>query len=222
VEENSQSSQLHHDLRYYLNKEYITPARFLSLFEQLNLLASTEGVSSVLEIGAGSGAFQFFAKRMGKHANTLDHNEKLKPDYVASLLDPLPLENNQFDMVAAFEVFEHLPLSHLSRVLVELSRIARKYILFSVPDRNWYLRISIDTNYFRLRKLLSFRRLLKVWNTVDELQPGKDMHYWHIGDRGVSRKSIRDLCKASGLAVEKVFRSVENPSHHFFLLRSGQ
>ena len=216
----SRGSELYQDPAYYLDEEYITPARLLSLFEQMNLLTSIEDVSSLLEIGVGSGAFQFLARRLGKEVRTLDHNERLEPDFVGSLLDPLPLEDDQFDLVVAFEVFEHLPLSHLSGVLVELSRVARKYILFSVPDRNWYFRISIGTNYFRLNKLLSCRRLLKVWNTVDELHPGKDLHYWHIGDRGVSRKSIVTICQDSGLIVEEAFRSVHNPSHHFFLLRS--
>lgn len=216
---NKENEEIYQDSSFYFNREYVSPKRLMSFYEQLNLLVALE-VSSLLEIGVGNGVFQFLAKKYGVQVKTLDHNSKLSPDYHASILDPLPLSNNQFELVAAFEVLEHLPLKYMPSILKEFSRVAGKYILFSVPDRNWYVRLMFESNYFSLNKLLSFRRLLKVWEPVDDLNPDKDMHYWHIGDKGVTPRKIIGICSEMGLVVERSFRSKYNPSHHFFLLRS--
>lgn len=206
------------DPTFYFNREYVSPARFLSFYEQLRMLVALE-IESLLEVGIGNGIFQFLAKQLGKDVRTFDHNAKLKPDCLGSILDPLPFDDNSFDAATAFEVFEHFPLSLLQPVLQELSRVCTRYVLFSVPNRDWYVRASLSTNYFRLSKILTIRRFLKVWEPRKDYDPHRDMHYWHIGDRGVSSDSIRAICESAELTVEKDYRSIHNPNHHFFLLR---
>ncbi len=45
----------------------------------------------------------------------------------------LPFADRSFDLVIAAELLEHLDDQELSKTLVELQRVARKYILISVP-----------------------------------------------------------------------------------------
>ena len=214
----NQDLGLHKDVLFYLAVSYSSPSRFMSIYEQLALLTSRE-FESMLEIGVGSGVLQFLARRLGKRVSTFDHNEKLESDFRGSLVDRLPFEDDQFDVVAAFEVLEHLPLKHLPSILTELSRVCRDRILISVPNRNWFFRISLSTNYFTLNRVISIRRMLKIWEPVNDLNPQKDMHYWHLGDRGVSQGSVCKTIVESGLVVERVLRSAHNPNHHFFVLR---
>jgi ubiquinone/menaquinone biosynthesis C-methylase UbiE len=56
----------------------------------------------------------------------------------------LPFPPNSFDLVLAFESLEHIPNSTFSSVLDEISKVARKYIIITVPFRE-----RLEWNYAR-------------------------------------------------------------------------
>lgn len=50
-------------------------------------------------------------------------------------LQSLPFEDRAFDLVCCTEVLEHLPAQMLARGVLELQRVASKYVLVTVPFR---------------------------------------------------------------------------------------
>ena len=47
----------------------------------------------------------------------------------------LPFDAESFDLVACLEAVEHLPCETFTRALAEIERVARKYIIISVPNQ---------------------------------------------------------------------------------------
>jgi SAM-dependent methyltransferase len=56
-------------------------------------------------------------------------------DGVAGVLTAMPFCDETFDLVLACEVIEHIPPNLLPEVLREIQRVARKYVLITVPYR---------------------------------------------------------------------------------------
>jgi len=94
------------------------------------------GVTTVLEVGCGDGRI---IRRLPKHlrATGIDYSHssvsKLPGRGLCASLEDLPFPDRSFDLVLCCEVLEHLPDEMFRRGLHELGRIARKYILISVP-----------------------------------------------------------------------------------------
>jgi len=94
--------------------------------------------SSILEVGCGNGiiineiAKSKFAVGLDFSNTALKYvnREKVMGDCVN-----LPFAAKTFDMVIAAEVLEHLDQRTLNNTLLELQRVAKRYILVSVPFR---------------------------------------------------------------------------------------
>lgn len=54
--------------------------------------------------------------------------------YEASI-DQLPFQDKEFDIALCLEVIEHLPLKVFEKALMEIERVAKKYVIISVPYR---------------------------------------------------------------------------------------
>ena len=96
-------------------------------------------VTTVLEVGCGNGIFanQVAESRRFKSVVGLDRSVAALR-YVRGLrlcasIDANPFSDGAFDCVAALEVIEHLPERIFPLALSEMSRLARSYILVSVP-----------------------------------------------------------------------------------------
>lgn len=96
-------------------------------------------VGSLADIGCGHGGFlnivaahrkELKLKGVDSSEGALSHVafEKL----MASITD-LPFKPGEFDCVSALEVLEHLTEEDFEKALSELSRVANKYIIVSVP-----------------------------------------------------------------------------------------
>lgn len=92
---------------------------------------------SIIDIGCGSG--NFTNTLVGKYEVVgVDLSEsglvKLKcPSKIGSITD-IPAENKSFDMAIAMEILEHLGYDgSFEKALSELERVAKKYILITVP-----------------------------------------------------------------------------------------
>lgn len=189
--------------------------RLQSIEEQVSAVTDLQ-VEDLLEIGIGSGLFRFIMQKTCKIIS-MDLDDSLNPDVHASILDPFPFDNDSVDCVVAFEVFEHVPLKHLDNILNETKRVARKYVVFSVPDREWYVRLGFASNYVTFSKLASMPRLCKKLKPEDTYQG--DKHYWHIGDQGVSKHRIRKIINSCGLQLITDYRYVTFPEHHIFICK---
>lgn len=101
------------------------------------------GTTSLVDVGCGNGLFINYVKErdgrkfdrlvgVDRSAVALSH---VKAEKYLVRIDSLPFCDREFDTVTCMEVLEHLPTTVFPRALAELSRIARKHIMISVPYR---------------------------------------------------------------------------------------
>jgi glycosyltransferase involved in cell wall biosynthesis/SAM-dependent methyltransferase len=95
-----------------------------------------ENVDSILDVGCGNGyisnalAGRYTVVGVDISAVALRHLKV--PGCLASVAQ-LPCANDAFDLVIASEVIEHLPPGEFDVALHEIQRVARRYIITSVP-----------------------------------------------------------------------------------------
>jgi 2-polyprenyl-3-methyl-5-hydroxy-6-metoxy-1,4-benzoquinol methylase len=165
----------------------------------------------VLEIGSGTGVFKSYLNNAGVHCQSLDIDESRKPDYIADLTDldrTLPAEA-RFDVVAAFQVLEHLPFEHFEDCLAGIARRA-PHALISLPYRGQRVRWSFwwgDTH------LTLGHKFMMPW-TMKRCPE----HYWELG-KGFSARRITKIMAKYFEVVDRHFVR-ENPYHYFWVLKS--
>jgi 2-polyprenyl-3-methyl-5-hydroxy-6-metoxy-1,4-benzoquinol methylase len=112
---------------------------FMTAFH--DLMGRTQGASSVLEVGCGEGYMQQaltryrFAERLAFDidAPIVTEARRIAPEshYLVADGQSLPFPDARFDVVMATEVLEHV--SDPARVVAEMRRVSRRYVLVSVP-----------------------------------------------------------------------------------------
>lgn len=119
---------------------YLSNAAEKERTERLISLIPPE-VESVLDVGAGFGVFLHEAlKRRELRAEGVDVSKEkmnwglsrgLKLQFASA--HKLPYSDRSFDLIGCSEVLEHLTWGVYEQALTELSRVADRYILISVP-----------------------------------------------------------------------------------------
>ncbi len=96
-----------------------------------------EGVSSILDVGCGDGRItnrlsdRYSVVGVDTSAEALRH---VLAEHVLGNIDALPFPASSFDLVLCCEVLEHLPDDVYAKALSELERVAREYLLITVPN----------------------------------------------------------------------------------------
>lgn len=194
----------------YFGLSYLTPARFASYGYQLSEIIALEP-ENVLEIGIGNGLIGFLLRKGGWELTTLDSDESLSPDIAASVTN-IPLKDDSFDIIACFEVLEHLPFAYFRIALKEIKRVSRRYAIISLPDCKHCIRL-------RLPKI-GRRRFLLEWplfRSPKHIFNGE--HYWEINKQGYPLRAIISEFEKAGFFVEETYRVWEKPEHRFFRVR---
>jgi hypothetical protein len=106
---------------------------------------------------------------------TLDIAFDLLP-YVVGALPFLPFARESFDLVAAFQLLEHLPYVEALRALTNIWHVTRRYFVFSVPDRNRNYQLQVKLPFVGLRRWMIELPRLRPPSKVSYEQ-----HYWEIG-----------------------------------------
>ncbi len=194
---------------HYFSGDYLTPERFASYGYQIQEVLRL-APRNVLEIGIGNGVVAYTLKQAGLSVTTLDFDESLHPDIVASVTD-MPLADESYDVVACFEVLEHIPWELCPRALAEIHRVCRAKAIISLPDTGGYFCLHIP-------KLLP-RRLCRrpFWKPMAHQFDGQ--HYWAVNKKGFPLAQVMDRMTAAGFQVEHTFRPWEYPVNRFFRLR---
>jgi ubiquinone/menaquinone biosynthesis C-methylase UbiE len=195
---------------YNFNK-YMDLDRWNSTYYQIRLISSKKP-NSVLEVGPGSNILKSLFKDIFKVKNykTLDIAKDLNPDYLMSVKD-IKLGESSFDVVAAFEVLEHLPFKDFDLCLKELFRISKKHVIISLPHYGPVTKFSFKIPYFNHVKS-TFKLNLPIKHRFN------GEHYWEIGKKGYSANLIRTHLEKF-FFIEKDFLIFESDYHHFFVLR---
>lgn len=195
------------NLKYSFEK-YVYPARWMSYWHQIREILVL-APHTVLEIGVGDGTVFNYLKAQGIDIVSLDNEDALKPDIIADVLK-MPFEENSFDAVLCAEVLEHLPFKEFERALTELKRVAKKYVVLSLPHFGPAIKFSLKTPLMK-EKRLSF----KIPFPINHKFNGE--HHWEIGKRGYPITKIRNIIKKH-FKIKKDFVPFENQYHHFFVL----
>ena len=115
----------------------------------LTVAAVPSDVGTILEVGSGNGQVIDALYEAGYDPialdisyNALKHINSTKR--VQGEANILPFPPNSFDLVLACELLEHIPNSTFGRVLDEISKIAKKHIIITVPFQE-----RLEWNYAR-------------------------------------------------------------------------
>jgi ubiquinone/menaquinone biosynthesis C-methylase UbiE len=200
------------DKTKYQFEKYCNRERWSSYYYQLGEILKLMP-SSVLEIGIGDSVVASYLKQhTGINHKSLDIADDLKPDIMGSI-DAIPLPDNSFDLVCAFEVLEHLPFERFPIALKELYRVAKKNVLISLP--HWGRHFSLEVKLPGIGRLRWQKKI--NWQSIPH--EFKDEHYWEIGKRGYKEKMIKEAIKAVGFKIIKDYIAFDSPYHHFFILK---
>ena len=195
------------DRSHYWNESYLCRERFLHYREQFLTIVKLNP-SSILEAGPGAGLLSSMLKCICGKVVTVDFAEDLNPDIVADIKS-VPVDDASFDMVCSFQLLEHIPWGEVPDALREMARIAKRYVLFSVPNNNYMKRpfISFQISFFGL----SFGRSLykRIFRGVSN----PEEHLWEIGVHPVTSELVLDVIKSSGLACNRNW--VDTVNHYF-------
>jgi SAM-dependent methyltransferase len=190
---------------------YDTRRRFLSYWNQIDQVRRA-APSSLLEVGVGNGFVSDYLRREGFRIHTVDFDERLGPDTVASVTS-LPFDDESFDVTCCFETLEHLAWEHFEPALRELRRVARRRVLVSLPDVTPYLELKFGLGYRAnwLTLAFDYPRLFPAAHRFD------GQHHWELGKRGYRLRTVRSAFERSGLQIDAIHRDYEDPYHRFFV-----
>lgn len=197
---------------HYAFTRYGFEGRFVSYYHQLREVLE-RSPRSILEVGVGDGVFgSFIRKNTTIPYRSIDIADDLSPDIVGSVTN-LPMTDGEDDIVCAFEVLEHLPFADFEKAVSELMRVAKRYVIISLPHFGPMLAFSFKAPFIPLLRFsikLPFPRT-HVFN---------GQHYWEIGKKGYSVRKIRAALSAHGNIVAEQI-PFNSPYHHFFVLEKA-
>jgi len=200
------------ELNYYFNESYDSKSRFISYWHQIYEIVKLRP-KRVLEIGIGNGFISKYLKERKVNVLTLDIDKKLNPDIVGSVLD-VPFPDNSFEVVACYEVLEHLQYENFYKALSEIFRVSKSYAILSLPDvsRVYHL-------YLQIPKVGVFKRLISLPRLKNPIHKFDGEHYWEIGKEEYPLSKFVNDIQRVGFKIEKTYRIFENPYHRFFVLK---
>ncbi len=112
------------------NEEFMKKARLIKAL-------IPQDVKTILDVGCGDGSLtnylideQYSLMAFDRSQIALSH---VKTKRILGNICTISFKDNSFDMVICSQVLEHLPNDTLQKAVSELSRIASKYLIISVP-----------------------------------------------------------------------------------------
>ncbi len=194
-------------------ESYLNQARWASVWHQLDEILKFNP-RRVLEIDPGPGIFKSVAISLGVMVETLDIDPDLNSDYV-SPADSVPFDDEEFDVVFAFRMLEHVSYAESLEIFSEMKRLAKKEVVISLPDADLTWPFTLYLPKRGLIKLLLRRPFQR--ETAHQFD---GEHYWEISKLGYSFERVKiDLEALWGGAIHSSYRVHEMPYHKF--LSSG-
>ena len=199
------------DTSHYGFSRYMEKPRWMSLWYQMDEILNAKP-KTVLEVGKGTGILGTLLMHYGIDYQSADIDPDLKPDHIASATD-LPFEDDSFDVICCFQVLEHIPYEFFQQAITELLRVAKKQVIISLPNAKTLWQYS-----FHIPK----KGKVRLDIPHPRLHPQKHVfdgeHYWEINKEGYPLSDIVNTMEGCGAVVDKSYRVIEHPYHHFFVL----
>lgn len=209
----------------YALKEEKYFSYLLQLREILRLPKSQ--ISTVLEIGPGYNILRALLESHGYRVSTMDVKPEHAPTILRDILSP-PNDVEQYDVVCAFQVLQHLPYGDFRRALANMRAYSRKYVFISLPCpmNHLFLQIRGELVHRVLRRFsFGWRWLLPLPFRAEDRdekafleRPDKyNPHYWEVNRRSYPKRKILHDIEESGIRVVKQFHNHLYPYHWFVL-----
>ena len=164
---------------------------FVNAYYQFRDVASQPGCRSVLIVGPGQGLVVPILRWRGYAVETFDIDETFRPDHLGSVHDLSRFADQQFDVIIASHVLEHLAEPHLDTALAELARVGR-YSLIYLPVAGRYAAVRMEPgllNWNWQLRINLFNYLARPDGVTRRYAGGE--HYWEIGRRGFRARDVR-------------------------------
>ena len=201
------------DKYHYFNISYDTKERFISYWHQIDEIISLKP-KKVLEIGIGNRFVTRYLREKEVNVTTLDITHNLRPDVAGSVL-AIPFKDGFFDVVACYEVLEHVPYRNFAGALKELGRVSCRHVILSLPDVTSVYRLNIE-----LPRIKEIKKLIPHPFPQATVHVFDGEHYWEIGKTDYPLKKIKLDIKRAGLRIRKTYRVFESYYHRLFLLEA--
>ena len=164
---------------------------FKSYYYQMRFILDLKP-ERILEVGIGNKTLNNYLKQHGLSVTACDYDENLDADVIADIRK-LPFKDNEFDVVCAFQIIEHIPWEDVPKALSEMKRVSKKNVIFSIP----YTPVSIEM----VIKSSIIKRLFGAWSfdifinlaVITRKWKYDGVHYWEMGKKNYSRKKVRNL-----------------------------
>lgn len=196
--------------------EYYTKERLISYYNQLWLIKTLgESVKSVLEVGAYKSIMDRLLDPERYNLKRADIDPSLNPDFLIDLSLDFALPKDEFDLIVAFQVLEHIPYADFERALKKLALVSRRYVVISLPYRTRSLAFRFDAS------TLNYRRPRNLMLQIQEFWSDKPMvtdHAWEMGLRDYPKKRIIQSIQKAGLTIRREYQDPLWPYHYFFVL----
>jgi ubiquinone/menaquinone biosynthesis C-methylase UbiE len=198
------------DKKHYNFLKYNRKEPWLNFWYQVKFVLGKKP-KTVLEIGPGNKTVTDILRKENIQVTTVDIDESLKPDYVASV-DKLPFENDMFDLVLCSEVLEHLPYDRFSKSLEELRRVTKKEVVLCLPNAGGVFLLSFKLPV--IKKITIFFKLPFFWKK--HVFNGE--HYWETGKKDYQLSRIKKDIQSVGFRINENKIYHDDPAHCFFLM----
>ena len=165
-------------------------SNFINAYYQYRDLQLCEG-NKLLIVGPGQGLDAEIFKWKGYQVTTFDIDDVFKPDHLGSVHDMRGFLDNQFDIVIASHVLEHLAEPYLNMAIAELARVARYALVYlPVAGRHGQLRFSLGAKDIKLALTWDiFNFFEKPDGNTPRYCAGQ--HYWELGMRGYRTRDVK-------------------------------
>jgi len=164
---------------------------FKSYYYQVKFITELKP-DNILEVGIGNKTLNNYLKQHGLSVTACDFDEILNPDVIADVRK-LPFKDNEFDVVCAFQIIEHIPWEDVPKAFAELQRVSKRNVIFSIP----YTPVSIGI----VIKSSIIKRLFGTWTFdffinlefITRKWKYDGVHCWEMGKKNYPRKKVRNL-----------------------------
>lgn len=201
------------DKEHYYKEDYDYAERFIAYFEQIRLTRKyAKKDSKLLEVGIGNKTLFNYLKQHGYNIQSLDIVKELEPDYCLDISKELPFKDKAFDIVLCFQTLEHMSFDNSISALLNMQRIA-EYVVISIPYRNIVVGGSIKVPFFQKKDIY-----IRIPHFLDRKIKGS--HEWEMGDKGYSRKEIRQKLINLNFRIIEEYVNPSSPYKYFFVLKT--